>query len=255
MDLRRHWYTPAVQPAASRLILFDIDGTLVSTGGRAGKALLRALAETYGTAGEAHGYSFAGKTDPQIVRELLSARGVPAGTIEAHREVAIARYLTYLEEALPPGSVRVLPGVRTILDALAATEAVTVGLLTGNVAAGAALKLRAAGLDGRFCFGAYGSDAEDRNLLVPIARTRAHQATGIHFPGPRTVVVGDAEADIRCARAGRARAVAVATGWASCHALAALKPDALLESLAAPGALAALLGDGRGRVVPYSSSA
>ncbi len=234
----------------SRLVLFDIDGTLISTGGRAGQALLRALEETYGLLPEASGYSFAGKTDPQIMRELLTAGGVAATAIEEYREQALAKYLQHLEAVLTPGSVRVLPGARSLLAALAAQPQTTVGLLTGNIAGGAALKLRAAGLEGAFLFGAYGSDAEDRNLLVPIARKRAFEATGLRFPGERTVVVGDAEADIRCARAGRARAVAVATGWTPREALAALKPDALLDSLAEPHAVAAILD---GRPEPSSS--
>ncbi len=234
-------YTPGMSACPSRLVLFDIDGTLLSTGGRAGQALLRAVADVYGFYPDASGYSFAGKTDPQIVRELLSASGVGAGAIEENRERALARYLEYLADALTPGTVQVLPGVRTLLAALAAHPQTTVGLLTGNVAGGAALKLRAAGLEGAFLFGAYGSDAEDRNLLVPIARKRAYEATGIHFPARLTVVVGDAEADISCARAGGARAVAVATGGTPRHVLAALNPDALLHSLADPHALAAIL--------------
>ncbi|MEP0775003.1 MAG: HAD hydrolase-like protein [Acidobacteriota bacterium] len=239
--------------SAFRLILFDIDGTLISTGGRAGRALLRALRDTYGVDPQVDGYSFSGKTDPQIVRELLTASGVPAATIEEHRSRALARYLEYLEKELPPGSVQLLPGVQAVLDALAVTPGVCLGLLTGNIARGAALKLRAAGLDGFFGFGAFGSDAEDRNLLVPIARERARRATGLQFAEADTVVVGDAEADIRCARAGRARAVAVATGWTPRQVLAALKPDVVLDSLAAPDALAAILGDGHPPQAPYSS--
>lgn len=230
-----------VPPFAPRLVLFDIDGTLVSTGGRAGGALLRALAETYGVRPHAAGYAFAGKTDPQIIRELLSASGVAPSAIEEYRQQALARYLVYLEEALTPGSVRVLPGVRNLLAALVAQPQTTVGLLTGNVAGGAALKLRAAGLEGFFRCGAFGCDAEDRNLLVPIARQRALEATGIHFSAAQTVVVGDTEADIACARAGGARAVAVATGGTPRAVLAALKPDTLLASLADPHALAAIL--------------
>ncbi len=235
-------------------MLFDIDGTLISTGGRAGRALLQALEETYGVRPQAAGYAFAGKTDPQIIRELLSASGVAASTIEEYREEALARYLAHLEDALAPGSAQVLPGVRELLDALVAHPQVTVGLLTGNVAKGAALKLRAAGLEGAFRCGAFGCDAEDRNLLVPIARARALQATGIDFPGARTVVVGDAEADIQCARAGGARSVAVATGGTPRAALAALKPDALLDSLAQPHALATILDDHGGSApAPHSS--
>jgi phosphoglycolate phosphatase len=225
------------------LALFDIDGTLISTGGRAGRALATALEETFGTAGPHEGFRYSGKTDPQIVVELMGLAGVPRELVERRLGEVFERYLATLEETLGSGCVRVLPGVHELLEHLAARGDTALGLLTGNIAAGAAIKLRAAGLDGRFAVGAYGSDDADRNRLVPVARVRAEQRWGRSFDGLRTVVIGDAEADIRCARAGGARAVAVASGWTTREELGALEPDALLDSLAPEVALPVLFAD------------
>jgi len=225
-----------------RLILFDVDGTLLSTNGQAGRAIGAALRETFGTAGPIEGYAFSGKTDPQIVFELTSMGGVDRAAVEPRLAEVFQRYCRRLEGALNPGNTRPLPGVRSLLDELARHADVAVGLLTGNIRQGAEIKLRAAGLAGRFGTGAFGSDHEDRNLLVPVARSRARDLWRSEFAGSDTVVVGDAEADIRCARAGGARAVAVASGKTPREALAALAPDALLETLDSPEALEVLLG-------------
>jgi phosphoglycolate phosphatase len=233
-----------VRRHAPRLILFDVDGTLISSGGRAGKALIAALLEAFGTAGPATGYRYSGKTDPQIVRELLEAGGVPCEHVTARMGEVLDLYLRNLRTALQPGTVMTLPGVVDLLAALRQRPDVRLGLLTGNVAPGATIKLSVAGLAEHFSVGAYGSDDADRNNLVPLARQRARERWGDDFTGERTVVVGDAEADVRCARAGGARAVAVASGWTSREQLAALAPDALLDTLAPPLSLAALLDGG-----------
>jgi phosphoglycolate phosphatase-like HAD superfamily hydrolase len=225
-----------------RLILFDVDGTLLSTNGRAGAALGLAMRETFGTAGPIEGYRFAGKTDPQIVFELLGAAGIARAKIARGLAEVFDRYCGHLARALSPHNTRPLAGVRELLDELDTLRDVAVGLLTGNIERGAAVKLAAAGLDGRFALGAFGSDDQDRNRLVAVARARARALWGEEFPGNRTVVVGDAEADVRCARAGDARAVAVASGTTARDELAALAPDALLDSLASPLTRAALLG-------------
>jgi phosphoglycolate phosphatase len=225
-----------------RLVLFDIDGTLISTGGRAGRAIASALEQTFGVPVSVDGFAFAGKTDPCIVFELMELAGVPRSVVAARRDEVFLRYVRLLEDVLQPGSVTVLPGVTHTLAALARRGDVAVGLLTGNIVAGAERKLRAAGLWSLFAVGAFGSDDEDRNHLVPIARTRAREQLGVDFPGRATVIVGDAEADIACARAGDAKAVAVATGWTPRQRLAALGPDALFDSLADRGVLDALVG-------------
>ncbi len=225
-----------------RLVLFDIDGTLLTCRGRAGSALVRAMEEVYGARPSVDGYRYSGKTDPQIIHELMAGHGAAFEAVARDLPRVYARYLELLEEALSPAVVQVLPGVRAVLDALAARPEVELGLLTGNLAGGAAVKLRAAGLDGYFAFGAFGSDHADRNCLVPIARSRARAACGEEFPGRRTVVVGDAPADILCARAGEARSVAVASGWTPPAELAELEPDVLLVSLDLPDAAGSILG-------------
>ena len=233
-----------VSSTGPRLVLFDIDGTLISTGGRAGAALGQALEDTFGTPVPSATYRYAGKTDPQIVFELMALVGFDRDRVAPLLDTALRRYVDALADALAPGTVRVLPGVEALLARLAARGDVRLGLLTDNVAAGAAVKLGAAGLDRYFAIGAYGSDAEDRNRLVPLARARAAGLWDDPFPGGRTVVVGDAEADISCARAGSARAVAVASGPTPRARLAALGPDALFDSLAEPGVLEELVGPG-----------
>lgn len=227
-------------PAPPRLVLFDIDGTLITTKGKAGAAFGEALDHVFGTRGPIQDYRWAGKTDPQIARELMAAAGVEPDHVETNLPRLFARYLANLSATLDPGDVTVLAGVTALLDGLERRR-VAVGLLTGNIAAGAEIKLRAAGLLDRFQFGAYGSDSADRNLLVPVARERARRAFGTEFAAEQTVVVGDAEADIRCARAGGARAVAVASGWTPPETLAELGPDALLPTLEPPASLNAIL--------------
>ena len=225
---------------ARRLVLFDIDGTLITCRGRAGDALARALLATFGTPGPVETYRYSGKTDPQIVHELMAGAGLPREAVTPRLGEVFATYLDTLEETLR-GFARPLAGVRALLDELAGRDDVALGLLTGNIEPGARIKLREAGLDGYFSIGAFGSDDEVRNNLVPVARERARAHWGEDFPGARTIVVGDAEADIFCARAGGARAVAVASGWTDRADLAALSPDALLDSLEPPAAIAALL--------------
>ena len=227
----------------SRLVLFDIDGTLISTGGRAGRAIVRALEQVFGTSVPVDGYQFSGKTDPLILLELLELAGVERSDAERRLDEVYGCYLQLLPGLLPPESVRVLPGVVETLDALATRSDVAVGLLTGNIAQGAEIKLRAAGLWDRFTVGAFGSDDADRDRLVPVARARAAAMFGVAFPGSATVVVGDAPPDVRCARAAGARSVAVASGLIPRGELALLDPDVVLNSLADPGAVAALLGE------------
>lgn len=240
----RRCYTRRVWEREPLLILFDVDGTLIRTNGRAGRALAAAAREVLGVAVPVEGFRLSGKTDPQIVFELAALCGLERARVAPRLPEVFDRYLAHLDHMLPREGVTVLPGVREVLSRLEARDDVRLGLLTGNLEQGAALKLERAGLGHHFAIGAYGSDEEDRDRLVPVARARAAARWGLDFAGTRTVVVGDAEADVRCARAGGARAVAVATGGTPAGALRDLGPDALLASLAGPDALPALL-DGR----------
>lgn len=213
-----------------RLILFDIDGTLVQ-GGPAKDAFVSAMTTTYGTPGPLEDVSFAGKTDPQIARELLRGSGMPDPEIEAGFERLWVHYLANLESLLPSDPVRVLPGVEELLDALVAYDDVGVGLLTGNILGGARLKLRSGGLWGRFTFGSYGSDHEERDALPAIAVERARELYGDGVRPDLAVVVGDTPRDVACGKAGGTRTVAVATGSFSLDDLAPSGPDHLLVDL------------------------
>lgn len=202
-----------------RLILFDIDGTILWTDGAGRRAIHRALLDEMGTAGPIEGYRFDGKTDPQIVRELMELAGHPECNSEDRITAVCTRYVELLtaELAKPTQATRVYPGIQELLAALEPYEAggrALVGLLTGNVQHGAALKLRSAGLDfERFTVGAYGSDSHYRPNLPAIAARRAEQRTGRTFSGADIVIVGDTPDDVACARPMGARTVGVGTGY------------------------------------------
>ncbi len=228
-----------------RLYLFDIDGTLVTTGGAGRRALERAFRDVLGWAGALDHVAFGGMTDRLLVRAAFAGRGLDAGAARAAEPDLLAAYAAALADELARAAAgcRALPGVTALLDALAPRDDVLPALLTGNVAPGARLKLAACGLAGRFDVGAWGDDADDRPGLLPVACARAAARAGRPFAGPDAVVIGDTPADVAVARAHGARAVAVATGAASRADLAACRPDALLDDLAdLERALAALAG-------------
>ncbi|MDX1648147.1 MAG: HAD family hydrolase [Longimicrobiales bacterium] len=222
------------------LILFDIDGTLVQ-GGPAKTAFVDAMTETYGTPGPLRDVSFAGKTDPQIARELLLGAGLSHEEIDEGFERLWDRYLTNLEALLPRDPVRVLPGVVELLDVLARLEAVGVGLLTGNIEGGARLKLSSGGLWEHFRFGSFGSDHEERDRLPAIAVGRARELYGDMVSPELAVVVGDTPRDVACGKAGGTRTVAVATGSYSHQDLASSGPDHLLHDLSSTSEVVDLL--------------
>lgn len=232
-----------------RLILFDIDGTLLTTNGAARRAFHRALLEVYGTAGPIATHAFDGKTDPLIARELLRAAGLADAAIDRGFEALWPTYLRNLavELARPDHTTSVFPGVVELLDALAEREdEVVVGLLTGNIEQGAVLKLESAGLGGRFAFGAYGSDHERRDCLPAVAVERARAATGREFRGREIVIIGDTPNDVTCGRALGVQAIAVATGRHDPDTLAAAGADVVFEDFSdLDRVLDALLGDAR----------
>lgn len=193
------------------LVLFDIDGTLVR-GGPAKEAFRTALTGAFGTAGAIEVHDFAGKTDPQIARELLTAAGHSREEVDRGLPVLWDRYLGELERRLPALPMDLLPGVVELLDALEAAGGVALGLVTGNIVGGARLKLGSAGLATRFPVGGYGSDHEHRQNLPAIAIGRATRHFGVAFERTRTFVVGDTPRDVACGLHERVRTVAVATG-------------------------------------------
>lgn len=218
-------------PLPRQLILFDIDGTLLSTQGLGAEAIIGGVRDVFGVPQPPPGYSMAGKTDSLIVLELAAAGGIPDAVIRRDRPRALARSAELLEAGFrtnPRG--RLLPGIRPLVDRLASDSAWGLGLLTGNTHPGARLKLSHFGIWDRFAFGAFGDDDEDRNALPAVARIRARETYGVDFDPGRVVVVGDTVRDIACARAGGMRAAAVATGGDRYETLQALKPDLLFRS-------------------------
>lgn len=215
-----------------RLILFDIDGTLI-WGGPAKDAFQTALLDTFGTTGRIEGHSFAGKTDPQIARELLSGAGLPRDRIDAGLHDMWPRYLALLETMLVERPVDVLAGVPELLDLLETVPDVGLGLLTGNIEGGARLKLRSAELWERFHVGSYGSDHADRDELPAIALERARARWGAPDRRTDVVVVGDTPRDVACGRKGGARTLAVATGRYSVEQLDETGADRVLADLTA----------------------
>jgi phosphoglycolate phosphatase-like HAD superfamily hydrolase len=233
----------------NHLLLFDVDGTLISAKGAGKRAMRRALLEVYGHAGPIDTYDFHGKTDPQIVMALLSAAGVSPLIINQHCSTFFSRYVELLREEIGDGQqVRVFPGVRYLLDELVRVSTVTLGLLTGNIEEGARAKLAPTGLWELFCVGAFGSDDPDRNRLPAIAVKRAEALLENRFPPEHVVIIGDTPLDIQCARAHGTRAVAVATGRHTFAELATHRPDHLFSDLTQTGqVMNCMLNGSRGR--------
>ncbi len=219
-----------------KLVLFDIDGTIMLSAGAGSRAVRRALFEVFGAPGPDK-HRFDGKTDPQIVRELMRIEGHGDEHIEARMPALFERYLAYLREELDASAatrgIRVMPGIFELLDALEAKSSVVLGLLTGNLAEGARAKLGAAGIDpDRFRVGAYGSDHEVRGELPAVAQRRAREQLGLSFSGRDIVVIGDTPADLQCGAAIGCRAIGVATGMYSLDDLLEHRPAAAFQNLA-----------------------
>jgi len=217
---------------AARLVLFDIDGTLVHAAGVGRAAIEGAMIEVYGTPGPIDDLPFDGMTDPQIVRTLLRAEGLSEAEIAPEFERLWPAYAARLEGEIDERRERMrpTPGVPEILDALEA-EGTTLGLLTGNIVAGAEGKLSAVGLWGRFPFGAFGCDDADRNRLPPIALERAFRHTGTRYGPGRTWIIGDTPHDIECARGSGLSVLGVATGRFSVDDLRRAGADEALPDL------------------------
>ena len=219
-----------------RLVLFDIDGTILLTAGAGRRAITTALAEEVGDSAAFHGIRFDGKTDPQIVAELLAAAGHEGPSAAGRIEALCERYVALLEQELrePDTTTTVMPGIPDLLDRLEAERGVVLGLLTGNIARGATLKLQAAGIDvDRFRVGAFGSDAGHRPDLPAIAARRAEPLFGRVPRGAEVVIIVDTPADVACGAGIEARAIAVATGAYSVADLAACGPHAVFAALSA----------------------
>jgi len=186
------------------LILFDIDGTLISTDGAGMRAFRSAMYDVFGIRVEKGIVSPDGKTDPLILKEVLQYYGSLGLSSDYSRNKVFAKYLEYLKsemmQAQESGRVQILPGVKNLLDALESQADFEVGLATGNLKDGARIKLEHAGLDGYFHFGGFGSDSEDRTVLIKIGIQR-----GIEHVSPAAVhgsfVIGDTPFDVEHGRA------------------------------------------------------
>jgi len=215
--------------AERRLILWDIDSTLVNTGSAGQHALIRATRERFGSS-DLTGVEIAGRTDRAIAHQILAKFGETL--TDPNVDSFLDRYVALLPEELPRRNGRVLPGVRELLEDLAQQPDKTLGLLTGNLERGARLKLEYYDLWRFFPFGAFADDHHDRNALGPCALSRAVAHTGCDFPNSQVDVVGDTGHDISCGKAFGARTIAVATGSWTRERLSECGPDFLFDDLA-----------------------
>lgn len=215
-----------------RLVLFDIDGTLIRTGGAGVKAFARVAEHLYGYAAGAADLRFHGATDTGLVRDFLRARGLTDTPQERRR--FLEAYLFWLDHHLSLSRGEICPGVGECLAALRRlVHPPLIGLLTGNIRLGAELKLRAHDLWGEFAVGGFGDDHEDRAEIARAARRRGAAQLGSALADDEVLVIGDTPADIACARAIRARCLAVATGGIDIATLLQARPDWAVSHLRA----------------------
>jgi phosphoglycolate phosphatase-like HAD superfamily hydrolase len=222
------------------LLLWDIDGTLIASGGAGARALLAALRQATGIVGSLEGVELAGRTDPWIARCLLAKYGLPSAPADV--ALFLEHYLAALPAELPHPLARALPGVPAILEAIAGRTDVAQGLLTGNLRRGAELKLAHHGLWRHFPFGAFSDDSETRNDLGPHALRRAREHHRAEFPPERVWVIGDTPHDIACGRAIGARTIAVATGYFNPAALHAHAPTLVFADFSDTAAFLRAIG-------------
>jgi phosphoglycolate phosphatase len=221
------------------LVLWDIDGTLISSGGAGERALVAALQAEFGIAGTLEDIEVAGRTDPWIARRVLAKFSLPETSEH------ISRFLEAYIRALPgeltnPGA-RTLPGVRFLLQALADRGDIAQGLLTGNLRRSAEMKLNHHNLWAHFSFGAFADDSEIRNELGPHAVRRASSHHSVEFASNQVFVIGDTPYDIACGKIIGARTVGVATGRFTLDELSACSPTAAFRDLSDPEPLLRLL--------------
>lgn len=214
-----------------RLILFDIDGTLVECGPQVRQILSNTLDEVYGRTGSIDWFDFAGRTDPGIVLDVLKDAGLGEQDILDRLPEVKEKYAVRLEKDLDAGRMRLLPGVADLLESLAQREDIVLGLVTGNWEPGARTKLSRFDLNRYFDFGAFGCDAVDRSDLPPVAWKRAERITGRRFLPEETLIVGDTIHDISCAQAHGIPVFAVATGRTSAETLRERGADRVVADL------------------------
>lgn len=211
-----------------RLILFDIDGTLIDSGGAGVRALDLALRELFSIENGFHGISMAGKTDPSIMREGLIKHGLSA---DGNLDLVTESYLRHLDSEIQNNRKTIKPGICGTLEKLCTVHGIALGLLTGNIERGARIKLEPFGLNRYFPSGAFGSDDENRNMLLPVAVSRYQVLTSHTIQIEECIVVGDTPRDVECAKIHGAACFAVATGPYSAEELRDAGADYVVEDL------------------------
>ena len=215
--------------SAKRLLLFDIDGTLISSAGAGVQSLKLVLTERFGIADDLHDIEIAGMTDSGIVVSILKKHRIPA--TNENITAFLDSYVHFLSQELPRRRGQLLPGVLELLERVKSRPHLVLALLTGNVSRGAQLKLEHYGVWHFFEFGAFADDHHDRNELGGFARARAKEKHGREFSPEETDVIGDTPRDIACGKAFGARTIAIATGTWSREELAKHQPDFLFDDL------------------------
>jgi len=216
-----------------RLLLFDIDGTLVDCGPQVRPLFAQALVDVFGTAGTCDRYDFGGRTDPRIVLDLMTAAGIPEEEVRRLLPEIRRLYLDRLEGTLDRHGMRLLPGVQELLERQASRPDLTLALLTGNWEPGARTKLSRFDLNRFFAFGAFGCDGTDRAELPPVALERAEAVAGRRFQPGEVLIIGDSVHDVACARAHGIPCLAVATGRTPAEMLSAAGADWVVPDLPA----------------------
>lgn len=223
-----------------RLVLFDIDGTLIKTGGAGEKAFGKVCEQEFNVPDATRHLHFAGRTDPSIVRDFFKQFAIPPTPENFTR--FFSAYVIWLEKMLAALEGSVLPGVRELIAGFQSLpHRPVVGLLTGNIKQGAQLKLKHYRLSDEFAMGGFGDDHEDRNQIAVIARDRGAKLIGTQLRGEEILVIGDTPRDVECGRAIEAKVMAVATGIFSVEQLRACKPEWVVANL--DGVKAAELGN------------
>jgi phosphoglycolate phosphatase-like HAD superfamily hydrolase len=213
-----------------RLVLFDIDGTLVRTGGAGVQAFARAFASEFGQPDGTELVKFSGRTDTSLVRELFSLRQIEPSPGNFQR--FFAAYVVWLEKLMRECAGGVCEGVPEFYRALEARpQPPLIGLLTGNIRRGAEIKLERYQLWEKFPFGGFGDDHEERPKIAAIAQQRGGERLGRKLDGREVLVIGDTPLDIDCARAIGAKVLAVATGSFTVEELQEHRPDWVVENL------------------------
>lgn len=217
---------------SSRLVLFDIDETMIYSDGVGRRAMEAALNKVFDRKIDATGHPMSGKTDPQICYEILLALGYSKDEVDSKMPHAFSIYVELLEaEISKANGFRLHKGVLELLHKLEARADCHLGLLTGNIEKGARLKLTPFELNSFFVFGAFGCDSADRLHLPLFAHKRAEEVFGKEFSKDEIVIIGDAVNDILCAQGYGIRCIITATGRTTKETLAELKPDYLFDSL------------------------